>query len=130
MLNRTLETKTASFKLVGEWDFSRRDELQIMLRPAEAADEVLLDFSGVPFIDASVLGVLIRLLNLMVKRNRLGAIRIVAASRQVTRIFQVCGLQTLFGLSEPTNAPRVGTFVRSPGQRGAPFVTWGPPKPS
>jgi anti-anti-sigma factor len=122
MIDRTLETKTASFKLVGDWDFSRRNELQVMLRPAEAADEVLLDFSAVTFIDASVLGSLIGLLNRVVERNRLGTIRIVAASRQVTRILGLCHLETLFGLSEPVNAAFISNeFVESPGRRGTEF---------
>ena len=84
-----------------------------MLRPTEATDEVLLDLSEVTFIDASFLGALIRLRNRMVKRNPLGTIRIVAASRQVTRIFEMCQLQTLFGLGDPTCAALVGnTFVK------------------
>jgi anti-anti-sigma factor len=101
MIEQTLGRTTASFKLVGEWDFCRRDELQCMLRPAEAADEVLLDLSEATFIDASVLGALSRLLKRMLERNSLGTVRVVAASRQVKRVFEVCHLQALFGLSEP-----------------------------
>jgi anti-anti-sigma factor len=123
VLDRILETKTVSFKLVGEWNLSRRTELEAMLRPAEAADEVLLDLSEVTFIDASFLGVLIRLLNHMVERNPLGTIRIVAASRPVTRIFEICRLQTPFGLADPTSAALVGnTFVKSAASV-SPFAT-------
>jgi anti-anti-sigma factor len=92
MIGRTVEKKVVSFKLTGDWDFSRRDELQLVLRPAEVADEVVQDFSELTFIDASVLGSLIRLLKRVVNRNHLGTIRIVAASRNVARLFEVCNL--------------------------------------
>jgi anti-anti-sigma factor len=115
VIDRTLETKTASFKLVGDWNFSRRDELQVTLRPAESADEVLLDFSEVTFIDASVLGCLTRLRDCVLERNRPGTIRIIAASRSIRRIFELCHLDTLLGLSKSMNAARIGTkFVKSP----------------
>ncbi|MEO6835169.1 MAG: STAS domain-containing protein [Candidatus Tumulicola sp.] len=108
MIDQTPETKTVSFKLVGEWDFLRRNELRAMLSPAESADEVLLDFSEATFIDASVLGDLIHLLKRVTERNRLGTVRIVAASRRATRIFELCNLQELFGLPESTHAACVG----------------------
>jgi anti-anti-sigma factor len=123
MIDRTLETKTASFKLVGDWDFSRRHELQTILRPAESADEVLLDFSEVTFIDASVLSCLMRLRNLVMKRNCFGAIRIVAASRNASRIFEICKLHALFGLPESVDALVSTGFATSPVQRGMAFMT-------
>lgn len=124
MIDRTLETKIASFKLVGDWDFSRRNELEGMLRPAEAADEVLLDLSAMTFIDASVLGSLVRLLKRAVQRNCLATVRIVGASRQVTRIFELCHLETLFGLCKPLDAAFISNeFVESPGRRGTEFKT-------
>lgn len=94
-----LAPKTASLKLVGDWDFSRRGELERMVRSAEAADDVLLDLSEATFIDASVVGTLIGLRKRLTDRNAVGNIRIVAASRLVRLIFEICNLQAAFGLS-------------------------------
>lgn len=124
MISRTPETKTASFKLVGEWDFASRDELQAMLSSAESADKVLLDFSEVTFIDASVLGNLINLRNRVTARNRLGIVQIVAASQNAARIFEVCQLQTLFGLPESAHAACVvNRQLTSRMQSDAPLAT-------
>lgn len=91
----------ACFKLEGEWDFTRRDELQVVLRPAESLDEVLLDFSAVTFIDASVMGTLLRLRKCMIERSRLGSIRITEVSRHIVHLFKICELDELFGLGAP-----------------------------
>jgi anti-anti-sigma factor len=116
--------KVVCFKLAGDWDFSRRDELQAMLRPAESLDEVLLDFSGVTFIDASVLGSLLRLHRCMIEHSRLGAIRIIAASRHIARIFEICELQELFGLRSPTIETVAGNRrTNLPMIRGSVFTT-------
>jgi hypothetical protein len=45
MIDPDPTTPAACFKLTGEWDFTRRDELEAMLRPAESLDQVRLDFS-------------------------------------------------------------------------------------
>jgi anti-anti-sigma factor len=122
MLDRTLETKTASFKLVGDWDFSRRDELRTILRPAESFDRVLLDLSEVTFIDASVLSCLLRLRHRVIERNPLGAVRIIAANRNASRIFELCDLQTPFSLAELIDARATTAFAPLPTRLGAAFM--------
>jgi anti-anti-sigma factor len=67
-----------------------------MLQPAESLDEVVVDFSGVTYVDASVLGTLVRLRARMVEHGRLGIICIVAASRHIVHLFEICELQELF----------------------------------
>jgi hypothetical protein len=59
----------------------------MILPQAEAADEVLRDFSEWRFIDAKVLGTLASLVNRMVEVNRLGTVRIIEADRS-SRIFE------------------------------------------
>lgn len=94
---------TAScFKLAGDWDFTRRDELQAVLRPAESLDEVLLDLSEVTFIDASVIGCLVKLRKRMIEHSRLSSIRIVEASRHIVHLLRICELDELFGLGAQT----------------------------
>src|SRR5579864_4420092 len=112
------------FKLAGEWDFTRRDELRAILHPAESLDEVFLDCSEVTFIDASILGCLVRLRRCMIEHNRLSIIRIVAASRPVMRLFEICDLLALFGSPTPTNARLVGNSARKlTMMRGSAFMT-------
>src|SRR5580700_4805161 len=89
---------SAFFKLAGEWDFTRQTELRAMLQPAESLDEVVVDFSDVTYIDATVLGSLVRLRLRMIEHGRLGLIRIVAASPHIARLFEICELQELFEL--------------------------------
>jgi anti-anti-sigma factor len=94
-------TAAACFKLAGEWDFTRRYELQTILRPAESLDEVLLDFSAVTFIDASVMGCLLRLRRRMIEHGCLGTIRIIAASGHIVHLFEICELGEIFGFGAP-----------------------------
>lgn len=100
MIDRAFRTKTMALDLTGAWDFARREELQMLLHPAETVDELLLDFSKVTFIDASVLASLVALINRMVTRSRVGVVRIIGASRNVVRVFEACRLETLFDFSE------------------------------
>jgi len=102
----------ACIKLVGEWDFFRRDELEAVLQPAESLDDVSLDLSEMTFLDASVLGSFVRLRNQVLKRNGAGKVRIVAASRAVIRLFAICDLCLLFGLPEPISGLPVGIALR------------------
>ena len=117
-------TAAACYKLSGEWDFARRDELQAILRAGESLDEVFLDFSAVTFIDASVLGSLMRLRRRMIEHNRLGAIRIMAASRHVIRVLEICELLELFGLAAPhINAGAADRVAKRAAVPAYPFAT-------
>jgi anti-anti-sigma factor len=124
MLDPDATIAAACFKLAGEWDFTRRDELQAILRPAESLDRVLLDFSEATFIDASVLRCLMSLRRRMLQRNRLSHIRITAASRVVHRLLEICELQELFGLRSPTvGAATSSRFAELPLIGGSTFMT-------
>jgi anti-anti-sigma factor len=124
MIDRALGVRGACFKIVGEWDFCRRDELQALLQPAESLDDVTLDLSEMTFLDASVLGSLVRLRNRVLKHNSAGKVWIVAASPAVACLFEMCGLQTLFGLAAPiTGLPAVIKSSRLPMIRGTAFLS-------
>lgn len=95
--------------------------MQALLQPAESLDEVFLDFSGVTFIDASVLGSLMRLRRCMTDHSRLGSIQIVEASRHIVRLFEICELRELFGLGEPAIAGDAPPRAKLPMIRGSVF---------
>jgi anti-anti-sigma factor len=124
MIDPDSTVKAACFKLAGEWDFARREELQAILRPAESLEEVLLDFSEVTFMDACALGCFLRLRRSMIERRRFSNIRIIAASRAVIRLFEICQLQELFGLPSTTIKIAVGNeLAKMPMIRGSAFIS-------
>jgi anti-anti-sigma factor len=109
--------KTTSIDLHGELDISSRDTLREILRPAGSADEAILDFSDVTFIDASALGCLVAVVNRMVENNRLGIVRVVGASRQVLSVFHHCRLDMVFDLSGSAETV-CEPFAWTPARRG------------
>lgn len=120
VIDKRIRPTTLALDLSGEWDLSRGEELQTLLRPAENVDELLLDLSKVTIVDASFLASLVMLVNRMVMRNRFGIIRIFGASPQIVRVFEACRLETLFDFRQSavanSDAPqrlhaRRGTFM-------------------
>lgn len=99
-------------KLVGEWDFFRHNELEVVLQSAESLDDVSLDLSEMTFLDASVLGSLVRLRNRVLERSSVGRVRIVAASQAATFLLTLCDLRTSFALQEAMTSPGVGRNLR------------------
>jgi anti-sigma B factor antagonist len=85
--------------LSGEWDLYNRPELDEALAAARASGEslVVLDLSRATFIDSSVLGALVETRKQM---NGTGSIAIVAADRQIRKVFEITGLDSVFTLHE------------------------------
>lgn len=92
---------------------------------ARAGSRVVLDLSGVTFIDASGLGVLAAAADRASRRG--GAVRVVGASRQVSWLVDLTRLDRVL--------PRVDTMQEAlddEGLRPSPYVAWSaaPDRPS
>ena len=83
---------TCTLKLTGECDLAQRDALRAGLREVFAAgpEQIVLDLSGLRFIDSTGIHAVIELY----KRADRDGVRLVICpgSRQVQRIFDLCGL--------------------------------------
>ena len=95
--------------LEGELDRSTRDDLRKSLfRELINTDaNLVLDVSGVTFIDASIVDTLVTAANYLRERNR--TLALWAPSRCVQRIVDICGLGATFSAS-------LETFVSIPPQ--------------
>jgi anti-sigma B factor antagonist len=98
--------------LRGEWDLYNRPELETALRAAEASGErvVVVELSRATFIDSSVLGALVE------ARKRLdegGRIAVIAADRQIRKVFEITGLDSVFTLHETLDELRAGMTLQS-----------------
>lgn len=78
--------------LRGEFDIHNQAALEQALAPAWHVRDVIIDFTGVPYIDSSALSVLIRMHK---KRNSFGyePARFAGLQRSLTLIFHVSGLE-------------------------------------
>lgn len=85
--------------LRGEWDLYNRPELEAALLQAEAAAEslIVLDLSRATFIDSSVLGALVEARKRLEERVE---IAVVAEDRQIRKVFEITGLDSVFALHE------------------------------
>lgn len=93
MIGSTL--KPLILTLTGDFDVYREAELRELLRPASDADEVILDLSGVGYIDSTALGVLVGV-RVQRRKGGLPPIRLVVVSDQVRRIFAVTALDRVW----------------------------------
>jgi len=91
--------------LSGDLDHARRRELRALLRPANGARSVTLDFSRVTYMDAGALGCFIALRKALPAG---GKVRVIHAPLRVTRLFQLVGLDAAFGLSPDAKPSPVG----------------------
>lgn len=62
-----------------------------------ARSDVVLDMAGVEFLDSSGVAMLLRIRAAVVRDGK-GAVRVTAASTQVTKTFELCGLREAFGM--------------------------------
>jgi anti-sigma B factor antagonist len=110
-----LETRQEPGRFViglrGEWDLYNRPELETALRAAEASSEpvVVIDLSSATFIDSSVLGALVE------ARARLDGSRIavLATDRQIRKVFEITGLDSVFTLHETLDELQTGMTSQS-----------------
>ena len=86
--------------LAGEVDLYTAPEFKQQLLDviAKGAKEVVVDFSGTTFIDSTTLGVLVG----GVKRLRTneGQLSLVCSDRNITKIFEITGLDRVFTIYE------------------------------
>jgi len=89
---------TAHARLVGEIDFSNSQDVREWLREFcnSTSGEVTLDLASLQYIDSSGLAVLIEVRKLLKAAKR--AIRIVAVSPQVHKLFSLTQIGELFGI--------------------------------
>ena len=84
--------------VVGELDVVGGPELRqhVMAKVGEGSHRLVLDLSGVDFIDSFGLGVIVGAL----KRTRLldGDLRVVVPGPRIRRVFEVCDLDRVFKL--------------------------------
>jgi anti-anti-sigma factor len=97
--------------LSGEHDLSNVAALSESLAGALALDEadLVLDLSGVEFMGAVTIDVIVRAKELLDLRSR--ALTLRAPSESARRVFDLCGLADLIGPSSADAVPRVGTIV-------------------
>jgi anti-anti-sigma factor len=92
LLEVTHQGTTSTIQLVGECDLAQQEKLRATVREVFAArpEHVVLDMSRLTFIDSTGIRVVIELAT----RARQEDVRLVICpgSRQVQRVFEVCGL--------------------------------------
>ena len=83
--------------LRGEFDLSSEKQLATLLRPAEQADQAIIDMAHLTYIDSTGLGCLISL------KKRLGAhggvVQLINVHPNVCKILTICKLDQLFEIS-------------------------------
>lgn len=93
------ESGPVKLRLAGEYDISRREELEQLLAPAYGARAAVIDVSDVTYFDSTALTCLIRLRKRMMEGGSAN-IRIVGAKPQIRRIFTLTNLERVFELED------------------------------
>ena len=102
--------------LTGEVDLYTAPEFkqQLLEVIGQGAREVIVDFSGTTFIDSTTLGVLVG----GVKRLRTndGQLSLVCSDRNITKIFEITGLDRVFTIyaTREEAVSKLGTSSRPP----------------
>ena len=103
-----LEGQTYVIALGGEVDLYTAPEFKQQLLEVirQGAKDVVVDFSDTTFIDSTTLGVLVG----GVKRLRAqdGRLSLVCSDRNITKIFEITGLDRVFAI-HPTREAALGT---------------------
>src|SRR5918998_2460042 len=103
--------------LAGEVDLYTAPEFkqQLLEVVGQGGRDVVVDFSGTTFIDSTTLGVLVG----GVKRLRPngGQLSLVCADRNITKIFEITGLDKVFPIYESREeaVAQIGQHDRAPG---------------
>jgi anti-anti-sigma factor len=85
-----------ALSLEGAFDVSSVSALRRLFAPAERADTVVIDLSGVTYAGTTLFNALIRLRKSMRQHGGAGAIRLVGASSHMRRLLAVTSLDRLF----------------------------------
>ncbi|SDJ49002.1 anti-sigma B factor antagonist [Frankineae bacterium MT45] len=99
-LNTAVSEVASVLDVRGDVDFysapALRERLTELLETGE--QPVVVDLSGVGFIDSTGLGALVAALNLANERSR--AMPIVTNQERVTKLFRITGLEGVFAMSD------------------------------
>ena len=102
------DAKTRVISLDGDWDISRRDELERLLQPAyEARGNLVVDMHSVTYADSTILAALIVLRNRR-RTTGLPLPSLVIGSRQVRRLLTIAGLDEAFTLYDSVEEAEAG----------------------
>jgi anti-sigma B factor antagonist len=103
-----LDEKSYVIALAGEVDLYTAPEFKQQLLDVigQGAKDVVVDFSDTTFIDSTTLGVLVG----GVKRLRTndGQLSLVCSDRNITKIFEITGLDRVFTIYDSRNAAVAG----------------------
>lgn len=118
------ESATTRLVLSGELDCSSAHQLRSRIHEALVAGTttLVLDLTGVSFIDAAGLGVFVGARRRLSERD--GRLELVGTTRPVQRVLDITGLHILL---QPSAAPSSGPIVASP---GPPSATSAPREPA
>jgi anti-anti-sigma factor len=90
-------TLHAYFSLFDEFDIYNKGQLSAALEESVGSRTITIDLAHTTFIDASILGVFVRLAN-RCRRHNAAQVRIVNASTHLNRLFSICRLEGVFDI--------------------------------
>lgn len=85
--------------LTGDLDIATRCSTETALQAVDA-DIVIVDLTGVRFIDGGALGLLVALKKRLSARGRVGIVKIVTPNERFQRLFRITGLTKYFDLHD------------------------------
>lgn len=87
----------AHFSLYDEFDIFNKNQLCAALEGSVGYQTVTIDLAHTTFIDASILGIFVRLAGRRRKQHA-ARVRVVNASTHVSRLFSICQLERVFDI--------------------------------
>lgn len=81
-----------------EWDIAETEKLRKILAPAAVEPHVVLDLTGVTFMDSSALSVMVQLYQQRVIDRGFAPSHLVVSSYGVRRVLELAGFQKLWPL--------------------------------
>ena len=87
------------FTLHDEFDICNTSQLSAALDQSVGYRTITIDLAQTTFIDASILGVFVRLADRCRKHNA-GQVRIVNANGHLRKLFSICELESVFGIED------------------------------
>lgn len=110
------------FLLCGKFDITKKSLLSAALEENAGYRTIAIDLAKTRFIDASILGVPVRLADRSRKHNA-GQIRIVNANGHLRKLSSICEFESVFGIKDHpghSNKPRrsMGSILSDTSHRG------------
>lgn len=90
-------TQDVYFALHDEFDICNKPQLSAALEESVGYRTITIDLAQTTFLDASILGVFVRLSDRCRKHNA-GQVRIVNANSHLRKLFSICELESIFGI--------------------------------